>query len=149
MPAMPAAHLRFGLLCLLAYVALSWAVRFDMRRGPQSASLVYPLDTFSMYAPLPDQQVSHLLVRDAQGRTYGVTTFAAFECADLDTPEALRCADTHAIAYHRDDLLHYVRSHAGPGDTPVELIARSWRVRRGEPATHVADCVVARCRVSR
>jgi hypothetical protein len=42
---------RFGVLCVLAHVALAWMVRFDLRRGDQIASLAYPLDTSSMYAP--------------------------------------------------------------------------------------------------
>src|SRR5260221_9351086 len=41
--AIRASRRRFGALCVLAYVALSWAARFDMRRGEQIASLFYPL----------------------------------------------------------------------------------------------------------
>src|SRR5439155_14545328 len=38
-------RVRFGTLCVLGYVLLSWLVRFDMRLGQQIASLAYPLDT--------------------------------------------------------------------------------------------------------
>ena len=75
-------HLRFGILCVLGYVALSWAVRFDMRRGEQIASLLYPLDTFSMYAPIPGESMSHLLIRDGQGAIHRVTAFRSFDCAE-------------------------------------------------------------------
>ena len=71
-------HVRFGLLCMLAYAVLAWAVRFDMPLGGQIVSLVYPLDTFSMYATPPGQDTSMLLVRDGQGTVHRVTDFRAF-----------------------------------------------------------------------
>ena len=46
------------MLCVLGYVALAWAVRFDLPQGDQIASLVYPLDTFSMYAQAPSPRMS-------------------------------------------------------------------------------------------
>src|SRR5947207_13892919 len=49
-------HLRFGTLCVLGHVLLSWLVRFDMRLGQQLASLVYPFDPFWMYAGTPGDE---------------------------------------------------------------------------------------------
>ncbi|MFN8644264.1 MAG: hypothetical protein U0802_22370 [Candidatus Binatia bacterium] len=68
-------RLRFGILCLLGYVALAWAVRFDLRLGGQIASLVYPLDTFSMYARPAGRDTSILLARTADGGVHAVTEF--------------------------------------------------------------------------
>jgi hypothetical protein len=148
-PAVRAVHLRFGILCVLGYVALSWAVRFDMRRGAQIASLLYPLDTFSMYAPMPGELMSHLLIRDGQGAVHRVTAFRSFDCAEPVTGNAAQCADKHGIEYHYDDLTNYIQSHAGPGESDVELITRTWEVRRGAPPTQTSDCIIAHCKVSR
>jgi len=143
-------HLRFGVLCLLAYVALSWAMRFDMPRGEQIASLVYPLDTFSMYAGAADQQMSHLLVRDPQsGAVHRITDYRSFDCVEPIAGSGAQCADHVGYQYHADDLTDYIRSHAGPGSAEVELISRTWQVRAGAPPAHVSDCIVAHCKVSR
>ncbi len=139
---------RFGVLCVLGYVALSWAARFDMRLGAQTASLVYPLDTFSMYARLPGADRSMLLVRDAQGAVHRVTDFRTFNCAEPLTGPAARCADTRGIAYHFEDLARYVESHSGPGEEELDIITRTWDFhRRAAPTT--SDCVVAHCQASR
>lgn len=142
-------HLRFGTVCLLAYVALSWAVRFDMRLGHQIVSLVYPLDTFSMYAPLPRAEASHLLVRDARGEVHRVTAFRAFACdAPVDGPAAA-CSRYRGIPYHYEDLANHIRRHPGPGDEAVELITRTWQLRPGAAPRRAGDCLVARCTVRR
>lgn len=140
---------RFGLLCVLVYVALSWTARYDMRRGDQIASLLYPLDTFSMYAGRPAGEMSHLLVRDRQGIAYRVTAFRSFDCAEPLSGSAVRCADKRGFQYHYDDLINYVQSHAGPGDVEVELISRTWALRPGAAPVHTSDCVIARCTASR
>ena len=146
----PSSQLRFGILCILAYVALSWAVRFDMRLGAQIASLIYPLDTFSMYAGMPAENASHLLVRDATGEVYRVIAFRSYACADPFTRPAARCANQRGvIPYHYDDLANYIESHTGVGDLDVELIVRTWKLRPGSPPEFAADCVVTRCMVSR
>lgn len=137
------------MLCVLGYVALSWAVRFDMRRGEQIASLLYPLDTFSMYAPGPGPYASHLLIRDAQGVVHRVTTFRSFDCRELVTGHADRCADQHGIEYHYDDLIQYIQSHAGLGEMEVEIISRTWQIRPGAPPVQTSDCVIAHCKASR
>jgi hypothetical protein len=124
-------------------------VRFDMRRGEQAASLLYPLDTFSMYAAIPQHDVSHLLVRDAQGATYRVTAFASFGCSEPVTGDAARCSRQHHIGYHYDDLTHYITTHTGSGDIDVELISRTWHIRSGAGPVHTGDCVIAHCKVSR
>ena len=144
-----ASQIRFGLLCVLAYVALSWAVRFDMRLGDQIASLVYPLDTFSMYAPLPGRRASHLLIRDAQGAVHHVTDFRSFDCAEPMREVATRCAHRHGIEYHFEDLTRYIESHGGPGEIGAEIITRSWKLRPGSPPLADGDCVIAHCRVAR
>jgi hypothetical protein len=140
---------RFGLLCILGYVALSWAVRFDMRLGQQIASLLYPLDTFSMYAGMPGEDRSHLLVRDRQGTVHRVTTYRSFDCAEpisgADTP----CATRRGIPYIDEDLTRYIRAHRGGGDEEVELITRTWELRPGAPPAREPDCVIARCKASR
>ena len=139
---------RFGILCVLTYVVLSWVVRFDMRRGEQNASLLYPLDTFSMYAGLPEERMSHLLIRDAGGEVHRVTAFRAFDCAEPVTGSAAACADSHGIEYHYDDLIRYIQDHVGHGERDAALISRTWRVRAGEAPVYTADCVIAHCKVS-
>ena len=66
-------HLRFAILCVLGY-------------GEGNASIVYPLDTFSMYARMPGEDRSHLLVRDASGTVHRVTAFRWIEKAKSRTP---------------------------------------------------------------
>lgn len=141
------------MLCVLGYVALSWAVRFDLGRGVdrslQIASLLYPLDTFSMYSDVPGREMSYLLVRDAQGGLHQVTDFRSFDCAEPVAGSAARCSDGHPIHYLHEDFTRYIRSRAGPGTTEVELVLRTWRLRAGAAAVPESDCVVTRCRVSR
>ncbi len=140
---------RFAILCVLAYVALSWAVRFDMGLGFQVASLAYPLDTFSMYAGPAGKAISHLVVRDEQGQAHGVTAFAAYECDAPVARNAARCAERPGYAYHYDDLTRYIESHRGPGAIPVALVYRTWRIQPGEAPRLDTDCVVAHCTVAR
>lgn len=139
---------RFAALCLLAYVALAWAARFDMRLGQQIASLVYPLDTFSMYSSMPEQDRSFVLVRDRQGGVHRVTDFRAFACDAPLTGPAARCTAQRGIPYLHEGVVRHIERHAGPGDEEVELITRTWTFEPGEPIA-TADCVVARCRVAR
>src|SRR5262249_6460701 len=120
---------------------------FDMRGGEQIASLVYPFDTFSMYAPIPGASVSHLLIRDAQGAAHRITAFRSFDCPDA--PGGAQCADTHGIQYHYDDLMHYIQRHRGAGVSDADLIPRTWRLRSGVAPVQIADCVIAHCKVSR
>ncbi|MBI3784748.1 MAG: hypothetical protein HY270_15250 [Deltaproteobacteria bacterium] len=120
-----------------------------MRLGDQIASLVYPLDTFSMYSGLPGESVSHLLVRDDQGRVHRVTDFQTFACSGPVARSSSPCANDVAIAYHYDDLAHYIADHPGPGDRQVDVIDRTWRIRPGGGPEPVADCLVAHCKVSR
>jgi len=144
----PANRRRFGTLSILVYVALSWAARSDMSLGSQVASLVYPLDTFSMYAGAPGEAISHLLVRDATGGIHRVRAFAAYRCDAAIERSAARCAEQPGFAYHYDDLTRYIKAHRGSGSTPVELIYRTWRIQPGEPPTIEADCVIANCTVA-
>jgi len=145
----PSAQLRFGVLCILGYVALSWAVRFDMRLGSQIASLVYPLDTFSMYSRMPVEDRSHLLVRDARGLVYRVTDFRSYHCEEPITGPSARCATKRGIPYHFADLADYIQNHAGSGDLDVELITRTWELHSGAPPQQTSDCVITHCKVSR
>lgn len=139
---------RFGILCVLAYAALSWAVRYDMRFGPQLASLAYPLDTFSMYAAAPGDLVSHVLLRDDGGAVHRVKNFRAFACdAPLEGKEA-RCAERPGYAYLYEDTSAYIRAHGGAAETPMDLVYRTWRLRPGEVPIIDSDCVIARCRVA-
>jgi len=142
------ARTRFGVLCVLAYVALAWSIRFDMPLGHQIASLVYPLDTFSMYAGPASGPISHLLIRDDQGVVHRVEDFRSFDCDQPVDRSVARCAERRGYAYHYDELAEYIEQHAGPGMTPVELIYRTWEVRAGAPPATAPDCVVARCTVN-
>src|SRR5690349_9699959 len=98
-----------------------------MSLGEQIASLVYPLDTFSMYAGPPADTIGHLLVRDAAGDIHRVRYFSDYHC-DAETKRgATGCADQPGFAYHYDDLVRYIDDHDGPGTIPVDLIFRTWR----------------------
>lgn len=133
---------------MLIYVALSWAVRFDMRDGEQIASLVYPLDTFSMYAGLPGHRMGHLLVRDEQGTIHRVTAFRSFDCAEPVSHTA-QCPDRPGYSYHFDDFIRYIEDHRGAGAIDAELIYRTWQIPSGHAPEHEADCIIAHCKVSR
>ena len=139
---------RFGILAVLAYVALSWAARFDMSLGEQIASLAYPLDTFSMYAGPPGDAIGHLLVRDAVGEIHRVRDFSAYHCDAGLKRGATRCAAEPSFAYHYDDLVRYIDGHSGSGAIPVDLIYRTWRLQRSEPPRVEEDCVIAHCEVA-
>lgn len=142
-------HLRFGALCVLGYVALSWTARFDMRLNEQDTSLLYPLDTFSMYARPPGEDRSLLLVRTADGVVHPVTDFRAFACAAPILGSSARCAETRGIQYHFEDLARYIETHPGSGTLDVELVTRTWEIEPGKAPVHRDDCVVTRCRVAR
>jgi hypothetical protein len=141
-------HLRFGTLCVLGYVLLSWLVRFDMRLGAQIVSFVYPLDTFSMYAGMPGEDRSALLVRDAGGTVHRVTAFRAFSCAEPLRGPSAACATRLGIHYLYEDLVRHIESHPGPGDRDVELIIRTWQIENGAAPVVTSDCVVAHCKVA-
>ncbi len=143
------APVRFGFLCVLVYVALAWTARFDMRLGEQIRSLVYPLDTFSMYAGLPDHDASLLMVRDGRGAVHRITSFRTFDCDGPLTGAAARCTHTRGIPYLHEDFVRYIEARRGTGGEPVELITRTWEVRAGTAPVARDDCVVARCRVTR
>jgi hypothetical protein len=130
-------------------VALSWSVRFDMRLGDQIASLVYPLDTFSMYSRMPGHDSSHPLLRDRQGAVYRVTDFRSFDCVEPLTGSTAQCADQRGIPYYYADVAEFIRRHRGAGDLEVELITRTWELRAGEPPRFESDCVIAHCKVAR
>ena len=140
---------RFGILLILAYAALSWAARFDMGLGEQIASLVYPLDTFSMYAGPPGDRIGHLLVRDQAGEIHRVRDFAAYSCDAELKRGATSCADQPGFAYHYDDLVRYIDGHSGSGAIPVDLIFRTWRLQQSKPPSVEADCVISHCMVAR
>lgn len=133
---------------MLGYVALSWTARFDTRLNRQDASLVYPLDTFSMYGGMPGEDRGQLLIRDARGIVHRVTDFRAFHCDEPLAGPQVRCARHLGIPYHYEELVRYIEAHPGPADVEVELITRTWEFRPGAPA-RTADCVVAHCRVAR
>ena len=141
-------HVRFGTLCVLGYVLLSWLFRFDMRLGHQIRSLVYPLDTFSMYAGMPLEDRSALLVRDGNGDAHRVTAFHTFACAEPLTGPSAACGGTRGIPYLYEDLVHYIESHPGSGSREVELVTRTWEIRAGAAPLRTPDCVVAHCKVS-
>jgi hypothetical protein len=131
-------------------VVLSWAMRFDMRLGQQIASLLYPLDTFSMYARMPGaEDVGHLLVRDRQGTVHRVTDFRSFDCVEPVNGSAAHCADRRGIPYHYDDLAHYIQNHTGSGVVDVDLITRTWELRAGSAPVRTSDCIVTHCKVAR
>ena len=117
---MGARHRRFGALCVLGYVALSWTARFDMRLHEQDMSLLYPLDTFSMYARPPGEDRSLLLVRTADGVVHPVTDFRAFACAEPILGSGARCAETRGIRYHFEELARYIETHSGTGTLDVD-----------------------------
>ena len=137
---------RFGILLILAYVTLSWAARFDMGLGV--ASLVYPLDTFSMYAGPPGDEIGHLVVRDAAGAIHRVRDFAAYRCDAELKRGATACADRPGFGYHYDDLVRWIDAHGGAGTVPVDLVFRTWRLRQNEPPNFEADCVISHCMVA-
>jgi hypothetical protein len=135
-------------LCVLGYVALAWAVRFDLPQGDQIASLVYPLDTFSMYAQAPSPQMSYMLIRDSGG-VHQITDFRSFDCSGSVTGDVAPCAGGRPIQYLHDDQIHYIQDHRGSGGDDAELVIRTWQLQPGAPVLQTADCVVAQCRVSR
>jgi hypothetical protein len=140
---------RFGVLCLLGYVVLAWSVRFDMRLGQQIASLVYPLDTFSMYGRMPGRDSSYPMLRDGNGTEYRITDFSAFTCREPITGSAAQCADQRGIPYHYEEMAEYIRHHPGAGDLEVELLTRTWEIRAGSAPRVSGDCVIAHCTVRR
>jgi len=133
---------------VLAYVAASWAVRYDLRLNHQDASLVYPLDTFSMYGGMPGEDRSQLLIRDAQGVVHRVMDFRLFRCAEPLTGPDVNCAHRQGIPYHYEELTRYIQGHPGAGESEVELITRTWQFSPAAPL-RTSDCVVAHCKVAR
>lgn len=134
---------------MLAYIALAWMVRFDLRLNSQDASLVYPLDTFSMYGIMPDHDRSHLVVRDAAGVLHRVTDFRAYRCVEPLSGPDVRCAREQGIRYHYEEFVRYIEGHPGDGDIDVELINRTWQFPPVGGVLQSSDCVVAHCKVAR
>ena len=140
---------RFAIAVFLLYVLASWGLRFDMRRGAQIASLIYPLDTFSMYSSMPDPRVAHLLLRDAGGGVHAVMSFSSFDCGPALHGAESDCVDGDLIEYHFDDLVTYIDGRRGDGEVAMDLIVRRWQVAAGEAPTPAGDCLLRQCRVKR
>lgn len=142
---------RFGLLCAAAYIALSWSVRVDTPGGRQNASLVYPLDTFSMYSELPDAAQTALLLRDRRGGIHRVEDFSAFTCdANLRGPYPA-CATSLGRRHKTEEQFRRMQRGrtADAAGEPVELIARTWSLAPGTPPRFSHDCRIAQCTVRR
>ena len=140
--------LRFGVLCALGYLVVAWFARFDMDRGTQIASLVYPFDTFSMYSTVAEGESSYLLARDEHGAVHAIESYGAFDCDDtVDTKKSL-CNENPSIRYLDDDMANYVLRHPGSGTQTVDIIRRTWMVTAGEQPQLIGDCVITVCRVS-
>ncbi len=149
MPRFPTPRVRFAIVCVLTYVALSFLVRFDMRRGEHIASLVYPLDTFSMYAHAAPLRTSYLVARDARGRVHAIESFRIFDCGGPVRPEVHACGRVRAVEYVDSALLHYVNRHRGRGEVQVDIVRQTWAIRAGTPPRRIGECVLARCRAAR
>jgi hypothetical protein len=150
---------RFASLAFVAYLAVAWIVRFDTPEGPHNASIVYPFDTFSMYAEVLPDVASALVVRGADGTIDSVSAFEGLECSRdgatilrddgaLDEGPCTPSTGT-SIRYLDGDAAAYLRTHASAGSETVELLRRTWRIPRGGAALAPDDCVVASCRAAR
>ncbi len=144
-------HQRFGIVCALAYVALAWAVRVDTRFGKLNASLVYPLDTFSMYSEMPEPAQTGLLLLDAGGGVHRVGDFGAFACDAPVRGPYEKCPPLR-LRHKTDELLRRIESHRladrGQGE-PMALVARTWLLQPGRAPALSNDCRIARCAVLR
>lgn len=141
-------YVHFAIALTLAYVAASWAVRFDWGRNRQIASLVYPLDTFSMYAASSGPRTSLMMLRDSDSASHRIEHFSAFDCR----PSAHTCDSSAAIAYHDRDNHGFIARHAAKRDNQrpwqrMDLVIRSWAVRPWQRPATLPDCVVAHCDV--
>lgn len=149
---------RFGLAAASVYVALSWAFRFPTAHGAHNASLVYPLDTFSMYAEEAPERVGAFVVRVEGGSTEPLGAFSALECETREGAPFLRADGSYDVACESDgehieyldaDLGAYLRAHPGTGPLEVEIVRRTWTTPRDGPLAAPIDCVLARCRAAR
>jgi hypothetical protein len=147
---------RFGLLLAIGYVAIAWVVRFDTAYGAHNASIAYPFDTFSMYAEVPAERASAVLVRDGDGTVDRVDEFSAFECEEIVEVWRERCPPAHGagIEYLDDDAAAYVQEHRGGGEESptqerVEIIRRTWTIPADGSAMESEDCVIVACDVAR
>ncbi len=142
---------RFGIVCALAYVALAWAVRVDTRFGQLNASLVYPLDTFSMYSEMPQPGQTGLLLLDAGGGVHRIGDFGSFAC-DAPVRGPYDNCPPLGLRHKTDELLRRIELHRMPDRAqgePMALVARTWRLRPGEVPVLSDDCRIARCAVLR
>jgi hypothetical protein len=140
---------QLGLLLGLGFLAASWAWREDGRLGRQIASLVYPLDTFSMYATTWQDEVSIPLLIDKAGHSHWPYHLAAFACTPIADADQ-SCARGRAIGYHDDELLRHVRSHPlppGQQGVPMQLVRRHWKLTAGQVPKQLADCPLQQCLV--
>ena len=79
------------------------------------ASLVYPLDTFSMYAGAAGEYVSLSADTRSGGRGTPHHDYRAFACVGAGTRPAAGCADNSGFAYLYDDWPATLKRHPGPG----------------------------------
>jgi hypothetical protein len=144
-------RLRFGIIIAAAFVAISWAARFDSELGRKTRSLVYPFDTFSMYA-IGQHTASHIVVLYEGGVVRGVESYERFDCPTGFELERAVCdapVGTYSrVAYLERKALLHIREHGGAGEREVRVVRRVWSVPEDGPPVRLADCELATCRVS-
>ena len=144
-----AAGWQVGLLIGLGFLAAAWAWRGDGRLGRQIRSVVYPFDTFSMYATTWRKEIRIPLLRDPAGNTHFPYHFGGFLCEPVQDAGPA-CSSAYSIDYHDDELLRHVRTHPLRPDAPVqhmELVRRHWQLQAGRAPVRLDDCVLQRCQV--
>ncbi len=94
-----------------------------------------------MYSGDAPAAVARLMVKDG-GDFREIGDFSAWKCDNLPHLADLSCGDARGIDYLDADREAFIRSHAGEGGRPVELVQRVFSFD-GNPRQ--AYCVVTRC----
>lgn|GEM_PF-3211261 len=113
----------------------------------------YPFSTFDMYAH-PEDTASHLLARDASGHVQELTQFDGWSCdatvENMGAPATCGPLGSFSITTYKDqDLLRWVRTHAGENGEPVDIVRRIWQLEERPGPPTMRDCVVGHCRATR
>jgi hypothetical protein len=129
-----------------ARVAISVLVLLGYWLAGRGVENLYPFSRFPMYSHAAGGAAARVMARMSDGAFVEVTDLGAWHCDALPALDADKCDGVGGIPYIDREREDHIRSHAGDGRTPVELVRRVFSF---DGKTRAPYCVISHCTVTR
>jgi hypothetical protein len=129
-------------LALDARVVLGALVLGTSAMAARGVESFYPFSVFPMYSGEAGTASSRIMARSAEGGFVEVTAFERWQCDALPVLEKTTCAGVGGIPYVDREREQHIRTHAGTGGQPIELVRRVFSFDDVPRPTH---CTIVRC----